>query len=143
VDPEQRISAKQALSHPWIMGETQIPDVPLQSPCLLKMKEASTQKKFRAAMAMHERLDDGINLGEIASPLWRNRKKKSPTFDAAADAAIESLAALELGEGGGCSRGASTIEMALPGARRVSIDYPDCPPGFEGVVPEPLRHSQT
>jgi len=51
VDPKKRLTADQALQHPWIAGTTANPE-PLQNEVIVKMKRFNARRKFKMAITI-------------------------------------------------------------------------------------------
>jgi len=59
-DPKKRLTAYQVLSHPWIVDETSVPDKPLDSAVLSRLKQFSAMNKLKkmACRVIAERLSE-------------------------------------------------------------------------------------
>ncbi|CAO2827428.1 unnamed protein product [Amaranthus hypochondriacus] len=59
-DPKKRLTAYQVLSHPWIVDDTNVPDNPLDSAVLSRLKQFSAMNKIKkmACRVIAERLSE-------------------------------------------------------------------------------------
>ncbi|XP_057515847.1 calcium-dependent protein kinase SK5-like isoform X2 [Amaranthus tricolor] len=83
-DPKKRLTAFQVLSHPWIVDDTNVPDKPLDSAVLSRLKQFSAMNKIKkmACRVIAERLSEEEigGLKELFKKIDKDRSG-SITFD--------------------------------------------------------------